>query len=445
MGRQVEEGMEEESPLVRRGKGAEGRGRSGADGTVASTVLLQISDVVGVGFLALPSAFAQLGWGLGLATVVAMCPLNLYAGHLVWQAAALEPEARNYMDLARATTGGAGVVAAVYASYIAMTLSSYLIMQTRVLAALLGGEDEDSDSWCEPTLGAALCLQLLPLVQQRSLNASKALLWANASLIGAVVAASLGYMAVALGAGHEPPLPTEWVSSRLDWASASQALSTQAFAYLGCYIYLEMIREMKHPGRFPATLAISGPVQVATYALCGGMGYAYFGAASSRTVVEAIPREQPLLFSLASLSLLAYLNVAYLVKATALTRAAHAALCPRTLDARSREASAHWLALSSALLGGCYVFANAVPSFSDAVGLLGSVQSPVLGYILPVLFLQAARRKLGVPTSWLEALAFKALLTFGVVLGVVGTAANLASIGSSFASGSRPFDCHPLF
>jgi hypothetical protein len=65
--------------------------------TRASTNGLPVQ--VGLGIMALPASVATLGWGPGLAALLAMFALNLYTGLLLWRLRVACPGAMSYTHL----------------------------------------------------------------------------------------------------------------------------------------------------------------------------------------------------------------------------------------------------------------------------------------------------------------------------------------------------------
>mmetsp|Transcript_19225 Transcript_19225/g.31553 ORF Transcript_19225/g.31553 Transcript_19225/m.31553 type:complete len:464 (+) Transcript_19225:292-1683(+) len=414
-------------------------GDNNRNATVLSTALLQIADVVGVGFLTLPTAVSKLGWIPGMTLLVLLCPVNIYAGILISNARNLVPGARNYVEMARNTTGSRGFtssVACLYYSYMVLTLASYLLAISKVLSMVFWEVD-----LCRPTWGMISILCLLPLVQMRRLNASKSLLWGNSAMITVSVLLALVYMYLHMG---EQNVKTELFASKLTWIDTCGAISSFTFAYLGVYIFLEMIEEMKEPKRFPETFLISGPTQLALYVSVAGVGYAYLGAGAHMMVVDAIPQDS-LLHRISTLCLFFYLLVAYLVKSIILTRAVMTWIFnKRGSKKRSLgKIRLYWFVISLLIALLNFVLANAIPVFDNVVSILGSAQSSLLGYVLPSLFVIFARKKADVSTSPLEKIAFTGMLLFGMFIFFVGTTANLVTIQRSYTAGNTPFACYP--
>ena len=94
----------------------------------------------------------------------------------------------------------------------------------------------------------------------------------------------------------------------------------------------------------------------------------------------------------AALSLFVHLLITYLIKGTVLTRWIYRQLVPHAsaIEEPICRVRLVWLAISTLVLAMCYAVASAVPFFEDLTTLLGALQTPLLGFCLPVLFTVAA-------------------------------------------------------
>ena len=70
---------------------------------------MQAASLLGVGVLALPEAFAKLGWAVGFALLFASAGASVHSGFLLSRARQrLAPRAQTYGDLADAVFGPRG-------------------------------------------------------------------------------------------------------------------------------------------------------------------------------------------------------------------------------------------------------------------------------------------------------------------------------------------------
>jgi len=379
--------------------------------------LLIIADIVGIGVMGVASAFAQLGWVPALCLCIGMLPLNIFCGILVWEAQTVHyPGTLSMADIGGRTGGAFGYHAAAFIvySFIFMVLGNYLltigICLEQFASSAFPGARLSRHVWS--LLGVVV---LLPFVQLRTLNATRSLLWVNVATIVLSVGLALGYLLSGgeLVGGSAPTAP---VATDLSWRSFMSGLSKLTFAYVGTLMYPEIVAEMAVPSDFPKALYAGAPFQLSLFTLVGCVGYATLGSAAHGLLIEAVPPGP--VSALCALSLAVHLVITYLIKGTVLTRALHKALSPATLADDGRQGTIVWFGLSSGVLVATYGVASAVPFFDDLMSLLGSLQTPLFGFCLPVIYrLYAAP---AAPPLWL---LLATIFAFGVVMTLVGTVA----------------------
>jgi len=404
--------------------------------------MTMIGDVVGMGILTMAIAFSQLGWVLALVLLTLLLPLNIYMGILLCEARSLIPDALSYQEMAHLAIGRkwfTHFVNGSFYTYLIATLGGYILALTESLKMVFFEWD-----MCTPVIGAlVVALMILP-VQVRSLQDAKILIWMNFFMINFAVFASLGYMLsnveshVSLFHVQTYVLPPNM--SAMDFFNG---LSKILFAYLGCYIYLEIMREMKNPAEFPKAFLIAAPYQWSMYVFVGVVGFIYNGANSSNMIIKEIdPRDQPVLFRLVAIALFTHLMASYLIKATILSRKFHVIISPETVDKTTMKARLMWLAITCGLLLVCYLIASSIPLFDKITSILGGLLAPILGYIFPIVFVVGARRKCSMKTSMFQGVLFVGMIVFMIVLVFIGTYFNFKSFITVMQStGTTPFAC----
>lgn len=398
---------------------------------------LIIADVIGIGIMGMAEAFAELGWVLGITFCVLMLPLNLYCGMITWEAQVdLFPSTYTMADIARQALGPGGYwfTGLVVYSFIFFVLGEYVLSLGLCLEQFFYTVHVERHLW---TLAGAAALW--PFTQIRTLNGTRWLLWINTGTIVAAVAMSLGHL-LAGGEVHGTRGPTALIASELSWRSLTSGLSKFAFAYVGVIMYPEITSEMVEPRDFPKALYMGAPFQLISFLSVGCIGYAYLGAGADGLLINVIPPGP--LSSLTALCLFVHVVITYLIKGTVLARACHRLLSPSTTNDYGLHGSLVWLGITTGVLVACSGVALAVPFFDDLASLLGSLQTPIGGFCLPVLFMCSGYRLLGKdigeagliatkPTSiwlYLQYSLLGAIFLFGVAFCVLGTAATSMSI-----------------
>ena len=404
--------------------------------TTASQLI--VADVIGIGVMAMAEAFAELGWVLGISACLAMLPLNVYCGICCWESQVeIFPNTYTIADLGRASLGSGGYwfTGSVVYSFLFFVLGEYVLslgMCLEQLGASFGVTHISRHLWS--FWGA---LVLLPFCQIRTLNGTRWLLWINTATIVLSVGLSLGHL-VAGGEVNGPTAPTALVATDLSWRSLTSGLSKFAFAYVGVILYPEITSEMAEPRDFPKALYAGAPFQLVSFMTVGCIGYAYLGAAANGILINVIPPGP--LSSATTLCLFVHLLITYLIKGTVLARACHRLVSPATTNDYGRDGTLVWLAVTTAILVTCLGVASAVPFFGDLTSLLGSLQTPVGGFCLPVLFLLSGYGLLGGASveerglvvrkqaSWWLPLVLWGIFAFGAVFCLVGTVATSLNI-----------------
>lgn len=205
----------------------------------ASTTMLILADLVGIGVLTMGRIFAQLGWILAVLLLTALSPVNVYMGVLVARAKGMFPEVRNYRELAEVSVGSFWVsvfVHLTFLSYVLFTMSGFFLAIVDALEMVFFEVAMCGLQW---SVVAALAL-FLP-AQIRSLKETKVLLWLNFACICFAILIGLAYMIQHIDT-HHGAFSTYLVHPQLTFVEFWNAMAKVTFSYFGCYIYLEMVR-----------------------------------------------------------------------------------------------------------------------------------------------------------------------------------------------------------
>jgi len=290
-------------------------------------------------------------------------------------------------------------------------------------------------------------VMLLPLIQLRTLNDSRAIQLVNTASITLVVVISVCFMwkhmADPVGANPELKIGEKvLVNTNADWIDVFSALSKFAFAYMGNYIFLEMIAEMENPKDFHKSFYISSPYQLFFYAIAAMTQYAYEGseAGNNGFLYHTIPKNNPLYGACAFL-LLVHMLAAYLVKGTIVARLIHVKLFPATVNDRGVKGTVHWFIITLVVALFAFLISSSIPSFGALMDFLGSFQVPLLAFALPPLFLFFCRKAVSKQLSCFERVALVGLILLSVVLTGVGLVSASIGISRSWAAGQSPFYC----
>eukprot|EP00512_Aurantiochytrium_limacinum_P000737 CAMPEP_0171488380 /NCGR_PEP_ID=MMETSP0958-20121227/2171_1 /TAXON_ID=87120 /ORGANISM="Aurantiochytrium limacinum, Strain ATCCMYA-1381" /LENGTH=453 /DNA_ID=CAMNT_0012021479 /DNA_START=90 /DNA_END=1451 /DNA_ORIENTATION=+ len=402
--------------------------------------MIEIGEIVGVGVLTMGLAFSELGYVLAVILIAILGPVNIYMGILLSRCYQAYPGANSYAILSDMTLykWASGFVRAMTYIYFIFIASSYFLALTQTLEIAFWGV-----KLCQPIWGViAFCALIIP-VQIRSFSGAMIVFWINFGLIVVAIFLVLIYLWINIKDSPGKETVSAGPPSYMGWIEFFNALSKITFAYLGCFVFLEMMSEMGKPKDFPKTFYVSAPVQIGLYLLVGIVSYTYSGEDASDSIIKQVdPNTYGGLLSAAAACLVFHLMVSYFIMALAFQRNMHDLISPSTVNDYGWKGRSIWFGLSLITLIFAYVISNGVYFFDSLVSLLGSLFGPILGFHCPILFHYFAKKKLGESIGIVETIILWAILVYATALLTAGTAANIITLEADFAdTGSVPFSC----
>jgi amino acid permease len=411
--------------------------------------VLQLSDVVGVGILAIGSGIALVGYVPAMFLFCFMLAINIYAGVLMQEVYLLCGQgAYDLPNMARLAVGRrwfTWLVTALYYSLLFSLIAQTLGVLGSTIKALL--PNSPMCNWSFTLIAACL---VIPLAQVRTLADSRAMQIVNTVTITLCVLISVWYMWARMADGTVPEAQgaeRQGAYALNDQASVDgviAALLRFSFSFSGNVIFPQMLHEMSKPQKFYKSFYISSPYQLVMYSIAGFTQFAYEGQLAltdSALIFQAIPTTDPL-YGGCALLLAIHVALGYVTKATVAARALHGVVSPRTLNERSRTGQAWWLLCTLLVAFGSFLLSSAIPSFNALLGLLSAFQNAPLAFVVPAVLLVGARHKHASASARGRSLVMPALLFgFGIVLTALGMQQSTKGAKESFANGQPPFYC----
>jgi vesicular inhibitory amino acid transporter len=406
------------------------------------TVLIILADTVGTGVLSLPSALAQLGWGVGLTTLLVSVPVFWFAGYLVMHCHLAMPDTRTYGDVGGKLLGTFGRAIGYIVVYTIgfSGMSGYSLVIAQNVQALFYDVH-----LCLPMAFLIAFIIVFPGNQLRTLGNLTTLAFLSFVALLVVIAIALAYLFSDGAACNGDPSQV----GDLDYYSFYGSLGSFVWAYAGVSYYLEMLAEMRRPEDFAAKSGTSALVAATSlYLLTSGMTYARCGARTPDSIVEVIP-DGPLK-RLASLLIIFHIMVTYAINNQVTVRGffcatgLHQGLEP---GVRGRLL---WCFVASVITGLGMLLTMGIPQFDNFNGLVGNFCAAGC-MLLPALFFVLMQHKL---RSWepspkrtlVMALCYPMML-LGLSQLVMGMQGSFHQIYQSAQTDSgRPFTCaaiHP--
>jgi amino acid permease len=400
---------------------------------------LMVADVVGAGVMALSTAFGNVGWFWGFLSSTAWFIANMYVGIIILECRTQWPHAHSFMDLSYFAFGYRAKQITGFAVYslLAFILGDYILIMGECLQRTF------YDSGVCPVIWTFIAMIfLLPLMQYRLLANVRILLYFNVVTILLAVFITLIQLTVIGQTGTLTMTggTTEFIASNMTFKSFTHAQSLNSFAYSGVFVYLEIISEMKEPQQFKKSLlCLSGPFQYVLYLTVGAWGYAFLGSSANGLLVGNIPKG--VTYRLASIALFIHILFTYLVKGIVLARALHRFVSPSSLNDFTVQGHITYALVTAFILAFTFVIANLVPFFDDLTALIGALQMPLIGFIMPFLYVLKARKYSGKKTGKIELGAMIIISFTMVILFFAGTVGSIQTILSKWQSYGTPFSC----
>mmetsp|Transcript_25680 Transcript_25680/g.41388 ORF Transcript_25680/g.41388 Transcript_25680/m.41388 type:complete len:440 (+) Transcript_25680:50-1369(+) len=292
---------------------------------------LQIQDTLGVGMLAIGSAFTHLGWVLGFVFCALFAAMCVYLAILQWQCQNVYPSAYSQTSMAKKVFNKKWftitVALALYMLLFLVSGSYLLALKTSIKAIFVGHVELCDWVWCLISAGI-----LLPSLLLRNLSALRVLVKVSCTLLVIVVLLVVGFVISELARGQK--LPTTGTDvlfvNNLTLSSFFSGVSNLCFAFCGLPIFLEMSAEMKNRADFPKSFYVSIPVELGLFSIVATVSYLYQGT-EAESLLTVIP-EDFVMSRIVNVFLFFYMLVAYLVKSIIITRAIHIEVWPHTVD-----------------------------------------------------------------------------------------------------------------
>ncbi|KFM29202.1 hypothetical protein F751_1578 [Auxenochlorella protothecoides] len=358
-----------------------------------ATTFILLTDMFGLGALAIPSVFAHLGWLAAGVALLALGLAMLFSGSLFTRLAAAHPDVSVYHRLAGAAYGRRGRWLVFGTVYTLILLSPAVIHLTS--AEALGVRSMEDVGWV--------------------------------SVVG--TGTMLAAVAVTLGKLLLEPLP-ERAAAATHWlppASTTPRLALVAlldvvFAYGGqqarTWLGVNWFRyasTMRKRSNFLLVTRVGAVTMTAFYLLLGCTGYWSLGSAYdlSKPITSVLPQDGWTV--LTNAMLLIHCLVAYQININVLTHLVLTVVAKHRAPARSWQGWGAWTLVSGVGVLASWALASGIPFFSLVIALVAAVGDVAAGYLIPAL-LALRLLPLGRAERWL----CRALVPLSVALSAAG-------------------------
>eukprot|EP00408_Alexandrium_pacificum_P018511 CAMPEP_0171185294 /NCGR_PEP_ID=MMETSP0790-20130122/16228_1 /TAXON_ID=2925 /ORGANISM="Alexandrium catenella, Strain OF101" /LENGTH=509 /DNA_ID=CAMNT_0011650313 /DNA_START=39 /DNA_END=1568 /DNA_ORIENTATION=+ len=355
---------------------------------------LMLSDIIGTSVLVFPGIARNLGWVLTVVFIMGLFPISLFVSLLMARTRGLlaelalaesptspPPKLGTMGEVARSALGHRWAVAVYFAVY-----GYNLLGQASYLLVL--GTSIQQVFWSTPVcitwaIAGGCAILVVPIFTIRRLGESVQLCLVNTLIIVAVIAVALTHIAFQ---GRASCAETHLVPPGLTVMTVLGQVTNVLYAFTGQWMYFELMDTMAQPKDFPRAFAVTGPFMVGVYLIVALVAYAL--GAGHDDLVASVQASG----TLRAVAVLLFVHVAivYLIKSVVLARYFHGLLRPGDVDLRTADSYVTHGGFGVAMLAFGFVVANAVPFFSQLLGLIGGLLAGPINFLIPIALYLAA-------------------------------------------------------
>ncbi|KAJ9144896.1 N amino acid transport system protein [Pleurostoma richardsiae] len=409
-------------------------------------VIVLVVEAIALGSLSLPGAFAKLGMVAGVICCVGIGIIAMYTSYVVGQVKIKFPEVSHYADAGRLMMGRFGYefVGAMFVLQLVCTLGSHALTGTIALDNLT------NNGACSIVFSVVSAVVLFLLAIPPA--------FADLAILGYIDFASIliaiVFTMIATGVeAHQDPGGlsavnwSAWPQEGLSLAEAFIPILDIVFAYSFAMCQFSFMDEMHTPTDFPKSIVALGTFEIVIYTLTGAIIYAFVGQdVSSPALLSAGEIPSKVAFGLA----LPVIFISGSINTTVVSRYIHGRIFQGSVIRYINTPMGWitWLVLIAVVTVVAWIIAEAIPFFSDLLGVISSLFVSGFTFYLPaamwfMLIKEGPwyeRRNLGL------SLTNAACFIIGLVVLGVGTYASVWDIIRQYNEGTvhGSFSCAPV-
>ncbi|EME27127.1 amino acid transporter, AAAP family, partial [Galdieria sulphuraria] len=205
----------------------------------------------------------------------------------------------------------------------------------------------------------------------------------------------------------------------------------------GIYIFIEFMDEMKRPSDFPKAIYTADLLLLFCYGFIGILGYAIYGVPVVNPITSALSAGK--VKRVANGFLWIHVLISYIVTGLVFNRAVAVRFVKKAVDDFSLKGISVWFLVTLASTGLTLLLNIFFPYLSDIESLLGTLFSPITGFIYPPLFYwKCAGSTMSTKHKFVAAFV---MIVFGVVYTVLGTYGTIYSIVQNVGATPLLYKC----
>ncbi|SNX81357.1 probable neutral amino acid permease [Melanopsichium pennsylvanicum] len=445
-GEKREQYRSEEDYMYEQQKLSEGDHRFHRLGWKKLTVCL-IVEAIALGALSIPSAFATLGMVAGVIVCVGVGIIAIYTSFIVGQVKIKFPHISHYADAGQLMMGRFGyeLVGAMFALQLTLLVGSHCLTGTIAFLTL------SSDALCSVVFGVISAIILFIVAVPPTFSEVAVLGYIDfASIIVAigVTIIGTGIRSNNVVAATNPTEWSAWPKPGTTFAEAWVALTNIVFAYSFAVCQFSFMDEMHTPTDYVKSIWALGIIEIVIYTLTGALIYAFVGTdVASPALLSAGTTLSKVAFGIA----LPVIFISGSINTTVVARYIHGRVFKDSIIryVNTFMGWATWLGLVAFITVIAFVIAEAIPFFSELLGIMSALFISGFTFYFPALmwFLLIKEGKWNA-TRWNTILSVvnAAVFVLGLLILGCGTYASVKGIVDEYNNGTvrGSFTCKPI-
>ncbi|OJJ44450.1 hypothetical protein ASPZODRAFT_72130 [Penicilliopsis zonata CBS 506.65] len=335
--------------------------------------MLMIAESISLGVLSLPATLAQLGLVPALILIVGLGIIALYTGFVIGQFRTRYPHIQNLADAGEVLFGAVG--REIFG--LGQLLFSIFIMGSHILTFTVMLNTVTEHGTCSIVFGVVGMLICMVCSLPRTM---KNMTWISMCSFASIFTAVLVTM-IAVGVQHShrgvSPLVQATVENSL--FRAFSAVTNIVFAYCAHVAFFGLIAEMRDPREFPKALCLLQIFEIVLYVVAAVVIYLYLG---SDVASPALSSAGPLLSKIAYGIAIPTIIGAGVVNGHIGLKYIYVRLFRGSgrMNSNGFVAVGSWIAIGLSCWLVAWIIAEAIPNFSDLLGLISSLFASWFSY-----------------------------------------------------------------
>jgi len=344
-----------------------------------------IVEAIALGSLSLPSAFASLGMVAGVICSVGLGMLAMYTSYVVGQVALKYPHVKDYADAVALIWGRVGyeLTGVMFVLFLVLVVGSHTLTGAIAWIRIVNDPTICALVWSGISAILLFFLAIPPTFTEFAILG-------YIDFASIIIAIGITIIATGVTSSHAPGGldAVNWTvgpPADISFSSAFLAVTNIVFAYSFAVCQYSFMAELHTPKDYPKAIVSLGMIEIFIYTVTGAIVYRFVGDdVSSPALLSAGFKMSRIVFGIAlpvifiSGSINSTVSARYII-----SRAFRNSPIRYT---NTKAGWAVWIGVLAAQTILAWVIAEAIPFFSDLLGIISSLFSSGFSFYFPALF-----------------------------------------------------------